>query len=114
MEYNWEHSQLVPAPNQDAEAVQTLRANPALAGNVSELRKLHETFPGVVADVYWTKKESRRPSEEQLRQRCAKLWLFCQRWDSLRINGDRLLTITLAANGRHPKRDRVACVSAIR
>jgi len=58
--------------------------------------------------------DRRRPSEEQLRQGCVEFWLFCQRWDCLRINGDRLLTITLAANGRHLKRERVVCPATIR
>jgi len=39
-DYSWEHGRLVTAPGQNAEAVRTLHANPALAGNVSELRKL--------------------------------------------------------------------------
>jgi len=104
----------VPAPGQNAEAVRTLRANPILAGNNSELRKLQENLLGVVADVYRAKKEGRRPSEEQLRQGCAEFQLFCQHWDSLRIDGDRLLTITLASNGRQPERERVVCPAAIR
>jgi len=40
--------------------------------------------------------------------------LSCQRWDSLWIGQDGLLTISLAANGRHPERKRVVCPSAIR
>jgi len=39
-EYSWEHGQLMPAAGKNVEAVQTLRANPILAGSVSELRKL--------------------------------------------------------------------------
>jgi len=97
-----------------SEAIQNLRASPVLADNVEGLRKLQENFPGVVADVYRAKKEGRRPSEEQLRQGCAEFRLFCQRWDSLRIGQDGLLTITLAANGRHPERKRVVCPAAMR
>jgi len=68
----------------------------------------------VVADVYRAKKEGRRPSEEQRRQGCAELRLYCQRWDSLRIGPDGLLTMTLAANNRHPTRERVVCPAVIR
>jgi len=84
-----------------------------LVDNVTELRRLQENLPGVVADVYRAKKERRRPSEEQLRQECAELRLFCQCWDSLRSGDDGLLTITLAANGRHPEKRRVVCPTAI-
>jgi len=110
VEYCWEHGQLVPAADKTAEAVRTLRTSPVLTGNVSEPRKLQE----VVTDVYQAKKGGRQPSEEQLKQGCAKFWLFCQRWYSLQINRDKLLTITLTANGRHPKRERVACLATIR
>jgi len=96
------------------EVVQNLRANPVLAGNVKELQRLQESLPGVVADVYRAKKEGRRPSEEQLRQGCAKLRLYCQGWDALQIRQDGLLTMTLAKNGRHPERKRVVCPAAIR
>jgi len=34
--------------------------------------------------------------------------------DTLWINGDGLLSMTLAANDRHPKRERVVCCAAIR
>jgi len=63
--------------------------------------------------VYQAKQERRQPSEKQLRQRCAELRLYCQRWDSLRIGPDGLLTMTLAANNRHPARERVVCPAAI-
>jgi len=68
----------------------------------------------VVADVYRAKKEGRRPSEEQLRQGCAELRLYCQHWDSLRIGQGGLLTMALAVTDRHPKRRRVVCPTAIR
>jgi len=64
----------------------------------------------VVADVYRADKEGRRPSERQLRQECAELRLYCQRWDS----PDGLLTMTFAAHNRHPERKRVVCQAAIR
>jgi len=67
-----------------------------------------------VADIYQAKKERRRPSEERIRQGCAEFWLFCQRWDLLRIGQDGLLTISLAADGRHPEGKKVVCPSAIR
>jgi len=68
----------------------------------------------VVADVYRAKKGGQRPSEEQLRQGCAELRLYCQCLDSLRIGPDGLLNITLAATARHPDRKRVVCPAAIR
>jgi len=64
--------------------------------------------------MYRAKKVGRRPSEEQLRQGCAELRLYCQRWDLLRIGQDGLLTMTVAANGKHPERKRVVCPTAIR
>jgi len=73
------------------EAVQNLRANPVLAGTVKELRELQENLPGMVANVYQAKKEGRQPSERQLRQGCAELQLYCQRWDFLRIGPDGLM-----------------------
>jgi len=96
------------------EVVQNLRANRVLANIVRELRRLQESLPGVVTDVYQANKERRRPSEKQLRQGCAELWLYCQHWDSLRIGPDGLLTMTLTANSRHPERKRVVCPAAIR
>jgi len=113
-EYDWDQGQLQPVADRFSEAVQNLRTNPVLADNVEELRKLQKDLPGVVADVYQAKKEGRRPSEEQLRQGCAKFRLLCQRWGSLRIGQDGLLTITLAANCRHPDRKRVVCLAAMR
>jgi len=113
-QFDWDQGQLKQQSYGSPEVVQNLRANPVLADNVRELKKLQEELPGVVADIYRAKKEGRRPSEEQLRQGCVELWLFCQRWDSLRIRQDSLLTISLAANGRHPKRKRVVCLTAIR
>jgi len=64
--------------------------------------------------MYRAKMEGRRPSERQLRQGCAELRLYCQRWDSLRIGPDGLLTMTLAAHNRHPERKRVVCPAAVR
>jgi len=113
-EYDWDQGQLQQKAGTPPEVVQNLRANPVLAGNVRELQKLQENLPGVVADVYRAKKEGRRPSEKQLRQGCAELRLYRQRWDSLRIGPDGLLTMTLAANSRHPTRERVVCPAAIR
>jgi len=113
-EYDWDQGQLRQKAGMPSEAVQNLGVNPALAGNARELRKLQENLPGVVADVYRAKKEGRRPSEKQLRQGCAELRLYCQRWDSLRIGPDGLLTMTLAANNRHPTRERIVCPAVIR
>jgi len=87
-EYDGDQGQLQQKADTPPEVVQNFRANPVLAGNVKDLRKLQENLPGVVADVYRAKKVGRRPSEEQLRQGCAELRLCCQRWDSLRIGQD--------------------------
>jgi len=97
-----------------SEGINHLSANPVLADNVRELRRLQESTPGVVADVYRAKKGGQRPSEEQLRQGCAELRLYCQRWDSLRIGADGLLTITLVATNGQSERNRVVCPTAIR
>jgi len=113
IEYDWDQSQLQQKADTPPEVVQNLHTNPALAGNVRELQRLQESLPGVVADVYRAKKEGQQLSEEQLRQGCAELRLYCQRWDSLRIGQDGLLTMTLAANSRHPERKRVVCPAAI-
>jgi len=56
----------------------------------------------------------RRPSDKQRRQGCAELRLYCQRWNSLQIGPDGLLTIFLAANHGQPARERVVCPAAIR
>jgi len=114
IEYDWDQGQLEQKVGTPPEVVQNLRANPVLAGNVRELRKLQENLLEVVADVYRAKKEGRIPSEEQLRQGCAELRLYCQRWDSLRIRPDGLLAMILAASNRHPERKRVVCPAAIR
>jgi len=113
LEYEWDQGELQQKANIHPEAVNNLRANPVLADNVRELRKLQENLPGVVAGVYQVKKRGQRPSEEQLRQGCAELQLYCQRWESLRIGPDGLLTITLAATNGHPERKRVVCPAAL-
>jgi len=112
IEYDWDQDQFHQRTNTSSEAVNHLRANPVLADNVRELRRLQENTPGVVAD-YRAKKGKQRPSEEQLRQGCAEFRLYCQRWDSLRIGPDSLLTITLAATAGSSNRNRVICPTAI-
>jgi len=114
VEYDWDQAQLQRKATTPPVVVQNPRANPVLAGNIRELQRLQERHPGVVADVYQAKKEGQRPSKEQLRQGCTELRLYCQRWDSLRIGQDGLLTMTLAANSRHAERKRVICPAAIR
>jgi len=114
IEYDWDQAQLQQKTSTPLEAINHLRANPVLVDNVRELRRLQENLPGVVADFYRAKKGVQRPSQEQLRLGCAELRLYCQRWDSLRIGPDGLLTITLAATDRHPDRKRVVCPAAIR
>jgi len=111
---DWDQGQLQQRFNTPPEGVNHLCANPVLADNVRELRRLQESTPGVVADIYRAKKGGRRPSEEKLRQGCAELRLYCQRCDSLRIGPDGLLTITLAATDGRSDRNRVICPTAIR
>jgi len=113
LEYDWDQGQLQQKADIHPEAVNNLRANPVLADNVRELRKVQENLPGVVANVYQAKKRGRQPSEEQLRQGCAELRLYCQRWESLRIGPDGLLTITLATTNGNPERKRVVCPAAL-
>jgi len=114
LENDWDQGQLQQKTSTPSEAINHLRANPVLANNVRELRRLQENLPGVVADVYRAKKGGQRPSEEQLRQGCAELRLYCQHWGSLQIGPVGLLTITLAATDEHPERNRVVCPTAIR
>jgi len=68
IEYDWDQGQLQQKTNILPGAVNHLRANPVLADNVRELRRLQESTRGVVADVYRAKKRGQRPSEEQLRR----------------------------------------------
>jgi len=63
-EYDWDQGQLQQKAGTPPGVVQNLRANPVLAGNVRELRKLQENPPGVIADVYRAKKKGRRPLPE--------------------------------------------------
>jgi len=51
-EYDWDQGQLHQRTNTSLKAVNHLRANPVLADNVRELRRLQENTPGVVAGVY--------------------------------------------------------------
>jgi len=66
IEYDWDQGQLQQKTSIPPEVINHLRANPVLADNVRELRKLQESTPGVVADVYRAKKRGQQPSEEQL------------------------------------------------
>jgi len=61
-EYDWDQSQLKPIADKYSEAVQNLRANPVLADNIKELKKLQENLPGVVADVYQVKRKGGDPA----------------------------------------------------
>jgi len=110
--YSWEEG--LPRSDPTNEAVNNLHANPALLKNVRELCQLQATLPGVVADLVRAKKEGRRPSEAEQRVKSAEFKYFCDRWDSLRFNGDGLLTITLAAGTSRSERERVVCPSALR
>jgi len=112
IEYDWDQGQFQQRTNRSPEVENHLRANPVLADNVREQRRLQESTPGVVADVYRAKKGEQRPSEEQLQQGCAEFRLYCQRWDSLRIGPDGLLTITTTDGSSG--RNRVVCPTAIR
>jgi len=79
------------------EVVHYSRAEPVWTGGLQELRHLQVNSPGVVAEVYRAQQTGRRPSDQQLRQRCAELRLYCRHWDSLRIGLNGLLTISVAA-----------------
>jgi len=110
--YSWEEG-LLQSKSLN-EAVNNLHANPTLLRNVKELCRLQATLPGKVADLVRAKKEGRRPSEAEQQVKSAEFKYFFDRWDSLRFNGDGLLTITLAAGTNRSDRERVVCPSALR
>jgi len=101
---NGGQSQPTPVVSKDSEAVQTLCANPVLANNITELLEAQMNLPGVVADVYQAKRKRRQPNEVQLGQGYAKFLLLCRSWDSLQIENDGLLTITLSASDKHSEK----------
>jgi len=110
--YSWEEGQLrSDCPN---EAVNNLHASPTLLRNIKELCRFQATLPRVLTNQVQAKKEGQRPSEGEQRVRSAEFKYSCDRWDSLRFNGDGLLTITLAAGTNRRKRQRVVCPSALR
>jgi len=109
--YRWEYGHFRTETHSDD--VQVLRANPTLYQNVRELRRLQDTLPGAVADIFRAKKEGRRPSKEQQRQGDVEFQLLCHRWDSLKVSPDGLLMMTLAADNRQQERDRVICSRAL-
>jgi len=96
------------------EVVHYSRAEPVWTGDLTELRHLQENSPGVVAEVYRAQQEGRRPSDQQLRQGCAELRLYCRRWDSLRIGPNGLLTMSVAATRGLPAGERIVCPTAMR
>jgi len=110
--YSWDEGQL--RSEALSKAVNNLHANPTLLRNVKELCRLQATLPGVVADLVRAKKEGRWPSEAEQWVKCVEFKYFCNRWDSLRFNGDGLLTITLAAGTNRHERERVVCPFALR
>jgi len=59
------------------EVVHYSRAELVWTGDLTGLRHLQENSPGVVAEVYRIQQEGRRPSDQQSRQRCAELRLYC-------------------------------------
>jgi len=111
---NGGQSQPTPVVSKDPEAVQTLRANPVLANNVTELREAQMNLPGVLAVVYQAKRKRRRPNEVQLGQGYVEFRLLCQSWDSLWIENDGLSAITLSASDKHPEKKQVVCPEAMR
>jgi len=113
-EYDWNQSQLQQRAGMPPVVVHNLRAKPVWTGNIRELRHLQGNLLGVVANVYRTKQEGRRTSDKQQRQGCTELQLYCQRWNSLRIGPDGLLTMSLATNHGQPAKERVVCPTAIR
>jgi len=83
-------------------------------GDLTELRHLQENSPGVVAEVYRAQQEGQQPSDQQLRQGCAELRLYCRRWDSLRIGPSGLLTMSVAATRGLPAGVKIVCSTAMR
>jgi len=63
IEYDWDQGQLQQRTNTPPEVINHLRANPVLADNARELRRLQESTPGVVADVYRAKKGGNDPTK---------------------------------------------------
>jgi len=96
------------------ELVHHPRAETVWTGDLPELRHLQENSPGVIAEVYQAQRERRRPSDQQLRQGCAEIWLYCRRWDSLRIGPNGLLTMSVAATRGLPAGENIVCPTAIR
>jgi len=96
--YSWKEGQLWS--NTPSKAVNTLHAKPTLLQNVRELCKLQAMLSRVVADLVWAK-EVRRPSEVKQQVKCTEFKYFCDRWDSLKFNGDGLLMIMLATGANH-------------
>jgi len=68
----------------------------------------------VVAEVYRAQQEGQRPSDQQSRQGCAELRLYCRHWDSLRIEPNGLLTMSVAATRGLPAREKIVCPTAMR
>jgi len=113
-EHDRNHGQLQRGAGTPPEVPHHLRAKPVWTGGLKELRHIQGNSPGVVAEVYRAKREGRRPSDEQQRQGCAELQLYCRRWNSLRIGPDGLLTMSVAAKHGQPAGERVVCPTAIR
>jgi len=78
------------------------------------LRRLKETLPRGVADIFRAKKEDRQPNKEQQQQGEVEFQLLCHCWNSLKVSPDGLLLMTLAADNHQQERDRVVCPRAIR
>jgi len=97
VEHNQTQGQLQQRAVTPPELVHHSRAEPVWTGDLTELRHLQETSPGLVAEVYWAQREGQRPNDQQVRQGCAELRLYCRRWDSLRIGPNGLLTMFVAA-----------------
>jgi len=95
------------------EIVHYSRAEPVMTGDLTELWHLQENSLGVVAEVYWAQQEGQRPSDQQLRQGCTELWLYCRRWDSLRIEPNSLLTMSVAATWGLPTGEKIVCPTAM-
>jgi len=113
-EHDQKRGQLQQRAGMPQEIVHYSRAEPVWTGGLKELRHLQENSPGVVAEVYRAQQEGRRPSDQQLRQGCAELRLYCQRWDSLRIEPNGLLSMSVAATRGLPAGEKVVCPTAIR
>jgi len=112
-EHDQKRSQLQQRAGRPQEVVHYSRAELVWTAGLQELQHLQENSPGVVAEVYRARQEGQRPSDQQLRQGCTDLRLYCRRWDSLRIGPNGLLTMSVATTQELPTGEKISCLTAI-